>query len=134
MSEEFKEDLFAHLTGETTFSDKFGNRLYPIQAPQNATYPCVVYTVVTNEGDYAHDGPTEIGEKRYQFDVMAEDPLDLERGGDILKSLLSGFKGTMNSRSNVGYIFLDNEIEIRDKELEKYTKSIDFRIRLNNTQ
>ena len=42
-----EENLYTLFTGSTAIAAVVGTRVYPVMAPQNATYPCLVYTRVS---------------------------------------------------------------------------------------
>ncbi len=91
------EGLKAYL--ETQVSG-IGNA-YPVEVPQDASYPAWSYQLIDDDQTLAHDGGTGYCKARVQIDIIAKETVNLSAYGvasGLAKSVrakLDGFKGTM---------------------------------------
>ena len=75
---------------------------YPVEVPQDASYPAWSYQVIDDDQDLSHAGGTGFCKARVQIDIMAKESSSLSAYGiaqGLAKSVrakLDGFKGNMN--------------------------------------
>jgi len=79
-------------------------RVYPLSASQNATLPCIIYSMVGEETHYSADGEVGMTTVRVQFDMYAEETADVPYPYDTAVSLadkvrlaISGYSGTASA-------------------------------------
>lgn len=118
-----RDELYTRLTtGSTTLTGLVGTRVYRTIAPQNPTYPCVVYTRVT--GPRIHDltGPTGQSEGRFEVSAIAKTAAAVEDVAEAVRGVLDGWTSTglvQNSR-------LTGEVDIYYDDLQVYQIALDF--------
>lgn len=66
-----EEDLYAYLLGCHIVTDLIGTRLYPVEAPQEATRPFIVYEILTRDRDDTQAGENGLVRVGIQFDCQA---------------------------------------------------------------
>lgn len=92
-----EEAVYQTLTGSTLVTALCGNRVYPLKAPQNPTFPCAVYQRVSwvPEGDLTHQ-PAPLGRPRIRVRAYAETYLAECRAlAEAIRKTLDGFEGTV---------------------------------------
>lgn len=65
--------IFRHLSTSTAITGQVSQRIYPVIAPQNPTYPFIVYQRVGTSPDYTLAGFTSLSNVTIQFDCYATD-------------------------------------------------------------
>lgn len=63
--------IFQHLSTSATVTALVSNRIYPLKAPQNPTYPFIVYQRVSCSPEYGVDGFHNLSNVTIQFDCYA---------------------------------------------------------------
>lgn len=98
------EGLKAYLEAQVT---SIGNG-YPVEVPQDASYPAWSYQVIDDDQSLTHSGATGFSQARVQIDIMAQETASLSGYGaakglaDAVRTKLDGFSGTMGGVT-VGY-------------------------------
>ncbi len=98
-----------------------GERVYPIQLPQNAVFPAVRYNRISALRDYTLTGPDCLPAARYQIDIFAETFTEARSVWDLVRIALDGFEA-----SEIQYITLDNETEDYEDETQLFRVIGDF--------
>ena len=81
------------LLGDAGVSSLIGSRCYPVEAPQAPIYPLVIYQEITNESEYAMDGPAAFARARFQFDCDAKTAIESQALKRAVRDALGGFQG-----------------------------------------
>lgn len=100
------------------------SRIYPRVMPQNPTLPLLVYNRISAPRVYSQSGDSGLVNSRYQFDVWAQNPDDVESLSDALITLLSGYTGAMGTE-NVQASFVENDADGYDAETGLFRRSVD---------
>lgn len=87
------EDLYTVLTGAAAVSALVSTRVYPLYLPQNATYPCISYTVEEQEEDSSFDGQGDFGSIEIQIDSWADAYLASQGLAAAVKGVLKNHSG-----------------------------------------
>lgn len=103
-------------------------RVYPIQAPQNASLPYVVYTKVANDPQDTKDGQP-VDHIRMQVDVYAATYASLENVSKAVDDALNLYSGTINTVI-VDEIRFETENDTVEEEETFYRNSVDYLIRI----
>ncbi len=98
------------LTADSTLSGLIGTRLFPVFVPEDPTYPCVSYQVVSGSSDYSVDGTYETW-KRIQFDAWGSAYADVKTIQKALHAVLDGFSGTLSDGTTVLGAFRGVELD-----------------------
>ena len=94
-----KESLVAYLAAQVPSAGKG----YPMEIPQDASYPAWTYQVIDDEQVIGHGGGTGFVKCRIQIDVVVEGSSSVgpyaEAAGiaQTMRTKLDGYKGTMGS-------------------------------------
>jgi hypothetical protein len=92
------QGLKAYLEAQVT---GIGNA-YPVEVPQDASYPAWSYQLIDDDQELSHAGGTGFCKARIQIDIMAKETASQSAYGiaqGLAKSVrtkLDGFKGNMN--------------------------------------
>lgn len=96
----------------TAVTDLVANRIYPGQAPQNATLPYVVFNRISAERFPHLGGPSGLVRSRVQFDIYGSSQLESENVRDALRLWLDGYDKAMGaSNLDVRNVTLENEVD-----------------------
>ncbi len=108
-----EEALFAHLSADAGVAALVGNRIYPIEAPQEAVLPYVVYQRISGPRVRSHSGPSHLAQPRFQITGAAATYPSLRAVMNAVRVALDGFRGTMGSGPgvDVGGAFVENELD-----------------------
>ena len=87
-----EENLYTLFTGSTAIAAVVGTRVYPVMAPQNATYPCLVYTRVSTPRFHTHDGASGMAQPRFQINLWADSFSAARTLADTVRTAVDGTK------------------------------------------
>ncbi len=104
------------LTSDGNFAAKFDDRAYPVQAPDAPTYPYCVIHRVGGAPQYDMQGPINLGNPRIQIDVFDLTMEKLLLAKEVVKGILSGFHGAVDSS---GECVIDSCFNIADFDLNE---------------
>ena len=104
-------------------------RIYPVLLPQGTTLDSIVFTRIT-ELDLPHmTGPTGLVTARFQFDAWSKDVDSAMTLADLVKEVLTNFRGIVNYDStfvNIQGAFLLNGRDDYDSTSQMYRMSRDY--------
>jgi len=106
-----EEALYTRLTGYAGLAALIGARVYPDKAPQDATYPLVVYQRVSGPRVHSHQGFSNLAYPRFQFTAWADDFKEVRELAAQVKLALDGYAGTVGSET-IYAILIGNELDI----------------------
>jgi hypothetical protein len=72
-----------------------GSRIYPEIFPQDGTPPLIVYVLVSDRPQLAHDGNVGLTIANYQYDLWAADHDTALLLGQQFTAALNGYRGTV---------------------------------------
>lgn len=113
---------------------------YPLEIPQDASYPAWTYQVIDDEQQLAHGGPTGFYQARIQIDVMAKESGSLSAYGisagiaKLMQGKLDGFRGSMGNETinvNVDYcktMSSDDYAELHQLPSVRFDVMINYRM------
>ena len=113
------EDLYTYLSKSIT--------VYPDELPLDVVYPAVTYQLIYPENLYTMTGNANLTTYNIQYKIFATSRLDTITQGNILKTALDGYQGTMGT-TNIQSVFINTEDDDVDKQNNVYTKIIEFKI------
>ena len=124
--------LFSFLCGSPELAALIGTRIYENIAPQNATYPAVVYTIITGGGDYTMSDATNQRTNLVQVSAWATSGTSRRAVADAVESRLSGLRGEHNGKA-IQSVFLENETDVFElspgnESLRLFGRHMDFEI------
>ena len=106
------------LSADPGVSALVGQCVYPVIIPENATYPCVSYQVISATAEYTLGSAVEVT-KRVQFDAWSQAYADTKFVQTALHNLLDGFNGSLPDGTVVKGAFRDVEIDF----FEQYSRT-----------
>lgn len=109
------------LLAQAGVSALLGTRLYPIEFPQDPTFPAMTYQTVSAPRDYTQDGPDGLTRFRVQCRIRALTPLAASAVRDAI--IASNANGLVNAEfgspaRKVHAIFVENEVTEHDPPLQ----------------
>jgi len=121
-----EKDIHYQLTDDTDVSALVSSRVYPMKLPQGWTLPAITYQRISGERAHNLSGPSGRARPRFQIDCWAA---DYDGGKDLANKVrlcLDGFKGDINTESDVGGITLEADRDIWEDDIDVYRISMDF--------
>lgn len=103
---EIEQGIDSYLSGLAAVTNLIGDRLYPVNLPQNPTYPALTYTQISEISIVAHDGAGDLMMCRFQFDCFALSYAGVKALARALRRALDGFKGTMGEVTVPAVLFI----------------------------
>jgi hypothetical protein len=117
-----EKGLLTHLKANVAL---VSNRVYAQFLPQDSTFPAITYSTISGVRNYHHSGQS-YAEHRIQIDCWAEGYLEAKNVAVQVRTALSGYTGTFDSKS-VMSCFLLNETNLYDMDTQLYRVILDFR-------
>ena len=93
------------------------NRVYAVKAPQGVDKPYIVYSKVSNQREYSHDGFADLSRARMQVSCYADSYGSAKQVAEEVISTLEGWE-------NVS--FLVNEQDLYEEDTGIYHVPVDF--------
>jgi len=121
-----EKDIYYQLTDDTDVSTLVGDRVYPMKLPQGWTLPAITYQRISGERAHCLNGPSGRARPRFQIDCWAEDYDGAKDLSDKVRLCLDGFKGDINTESDVGGITLEGDRDIWEEDIKIYRITMDF--------
>lgn len=124
MALELEECLKVILSGSTAMTDLIGARYYPVNLPQNPTYPALTYTKIS--GDEHHDIP--VGYPRYQFSCWANKYSEAKSVAKEVKRIFQRRNEPIGGSSGLPIIqgVYEGDTDLWDFNTKKYHCPVDF--------
>ena len=108
----------------------FGNRVFPMIVPQEMDLPACAVQRFSGPRDHTHSGPSGLVNARVQVSVVGQTYQEAKESGEMLRSALDGYVGTMGEMS-VGLCFLVNEMDgasdLGERQVVRYIYMIGYR-------
>lgn len=120
-----EEALYTYLIAHAGLSALVGDRVYPLVAPQDATYPLVVYQRISGIRIHSHSGPSGLASPRFQFSAWGESFSDAKNVAEQVRLALDGYAGTMGSLA-VGACLIATELDQYEPDTGLYRTILDF--------
>lgn len=119
------------LLGDAEITAMIGDRVYPVNLPQNGLLPAVTYRVISDMTEYNMEGPAGLARPRFQVTAWGETYDDVVALAKLVETRLSGFSGAAGGVIIPG-IFKEDGRDRFEEGFEsianKYGKDIDFYI------
>lgn len=100
--------LYAYLSAQASITALVATRIYPGQAPENATKPYIVLHVRTERRFPSVSGPSGMVRRRLQTNIMASSQLSARAVFDALRDRLDGFRNGLMGAENVLSVNLED--------------------------
>ena len=130
-------DVLSFLLSQDSLSHLTGRRIYPLHLPKNPSYPAITFQQVS--ADHGHHLRGALGHvsARFQFDIWADDIVQLEQTTEGLRQTLDGYIGPMGTRICILAKLLNvtsfavRPVDNSDSWL--YRKSCDYNLKLTES-
>lgn len=100
---DIEQTLYSLTQAHAGLTTLVGTRISPMHTIQPAERPCITFMRVSGGYSYTHDGPDELQESLWQFDIWAA---SMATARAVHAQLLAALSG--DSPANGYYSFLDN--------------------------
>lgn len=123
-----EQAIYEALTENAGVTALVGTRVYPVIAPQAATLPLIVYTLISGQQEESHSGASGLARPRYQFDCYAETITAAFALGEAVRLAIHGFAGTLGGAGGVtcgGILFAGKRV-LYEPETKIHRVSIDY--------
>jgi hypothetical protein len=114
--------IYQHLSTVAAINTLVVTRIYPLKAPQNPTYPFIVYQRISTNPDYTLGGFANLSNVSIQFDCYATDHAGI-------RTLSSALHTAMQSATFKN--ILENDMDFFDPDLDGYRATQDYSIWIN---
>lgn len=133
MSKNIKVALRTYLLSQSKVTQLVGDRIYATVIPQNATYPCVSVSTVSEATVKQMSGYSSgLADARIQLDCWAENEDAAFQVADLIRNYLDGYSGTVANiqLDSVTYIDKNETVEPQGdgSDIPISRISVDYRI------
>lgn len=119
--------LYSRLTGFAGLSALVSTRVYPATAPQDPTFPLIVYNRISGSRFESLAGSSGLARPRFQFDVYATTYSSAKAVAEQIRLALQGFRGTVAS-VDIQAVNYNGDSDNYEEDSELYVVSLDFEI------
>jgi hypothetical protein len=121
------------LKADDSFRQLAGNRLFPVELPEQEALPAVTYQLISTTDLYAIDGAIDFTRVRLQFDVWANRYLEAKDLARALHSVLDSYSGDLSGVRVWGIqrVRCDDQF---DSEARIRRVSVDYAIQFSQLQ
>lgn len=110
-------------------ASNLGGTFYPAEAPQNASKPYGVFTIVDDSPSVVHNGGYKDGRLVMQIDLYADTLSSMDTLVDNIKNTFVGQSVALDSTVKMAYCDSSNELDAFDDEQKLYIRSFDLNIK-----
>lgn len=110
-----------------TKTSTLSNTFYPIQAPQNASRPYCVFSIIDDNPITTHEGDYKHGVIIIQFDIYCNSLADVDDRASKIKDHFVGQSHQIHSDVQLCYGVSQNEFDAFDDDEQINIRSFDLR-------
>lgn len=127
-----EEAIYYKLTNDTDVAAIVSTRVYPMKLPPNPTYPAITYQRISTARWHNYAGASGRARPRFQIDCWLDGSNRAEAYDDArdlatkVRKCLDGFKGDIDTESDVGGVTLDSERDIWEDLAQVHRVTMDF--------
>ncbi len=122
-----EDAIFDRLDNYAGLSALVASRIYPVNAPQNATKPYVTYNRISGVRESLLATDTDIATPRFQISAWSDDRDEVVSVAAQIRGAFQRYSGT-----NAGIVIMDsylvNDVDLYEFEPKMYQVAIDFEI------
>lgn len=108
-----EEGLVSYLNSIAGITAQAGTRVYPAPAPEDATYPLIVYQRISTVRVRSMLGGSQLAKARLQINAHAQTYAAAKTLADEIRNALDDYAGTMGT-VNVSGCFLEDDADMPD--------------------
>jgi len=110
-----------------------GTRFYPVLIPENVTYPCATYQVISDVPDYLLDGTKGLATIRLQVDTWSGGPANAtyaqaKAAQKAIRSVLELYRGVLPDGTRVAGVFVTNAMDGFEQDSRSYRTTTDYMV------
>jgi len=121
-----EKDIHYRLSHDPDVSAAATGGIWPMKLEQGWTLPAITYQRISGERAHNLGGPSGRARPRFQIDCWAADYDGAKDLSNKVRLCLDGFKGDINTESDVGGITLEGDRDIWEEEIKIYRVTMDF--------
>lgn len=123
----FLETLAAYSTANIADLDLIiGDRLFPVEAPQDVAFPFGVFTQISNDENIHHGGKGDWGSMRVQYDFYAETFHEVHDAARALRAEFEGRSVELATGTRVCFSRVETEFDDYDSDERIYRRTLDL--------
>jgi len=122
-----EDAIFTRLTTHAGLSALIGTRAYPLQAPQNAATPFLVYQRVSAQRISAMGNDTGLARGRFQVSCFASTYSSAKDVAAQARAALQRWRGTVNG-TTIQDTYFENDVDVYNPGTLIYHVAIDVEI------
>lgn len=123
----FLETLAAYETANIADLDAIiGDRLYPVEAPQDVALPFGVFTQISGDEDTHHGGKSGWGSMRVQYDFYSTKFHEVHDAPRALRGEFEGRSVEIATGTLICFCRVETEFDDYDSEERIYRRSLDL--------
>jgi len=108
-------------------------RFYPVLLPENVTYPCASYQVVSEVPNYLLSGESPMNQIRLQVDTWSGGASSATYAAAkavqaAIRALLEGFSGPLPDGTNVAVILVSGSRDLYESDARCYRTTTDYMV------
>lgn len=100
--------------------------IWPVQMPEAATYPAIVFSQISGDGNPSYDGANSLHQCRISFGCYGKNYADSKRLQVAVRQLFEGFHGVLPDGTPVDNVILELELDAFEDAPFSYNAPIDF--------
>lgn len=120
-----EDALYARLSTDAAVTALVSTRIYPVHAPQGATYPAVVFTRLDTTATTALGTASRFFNSRFQFDAWAKTYESSKAIVTAIRESLDALDTTILG-VRIWAIVYNTEVDIFEDETQLYRNAVDF--------
>jgi hypothetical protein len=122
------ESLYTLLKANTGVHAIVADRIYALEAPQEADLPCLVYEKVSATGrELYHNGVTNHCDVRFQITCIGDTPLKAKTAAAAVVKATHGYRGSIGGHV-INFCRVENEVDLIDEATQNYVVAVDVMI------
>ena len=110
-----------------------GTRIYPVLVPEDVTYPCASFQVISDVPEYLLDGTQGIGTTRIQVDTWSGGASNATYAAAkaaqvAIRAVLETFRGALPDGTQIAGIFVANALDTFEQDARAYRTTTDYMV------
>lgn len=118
-----EQGLLSYLNSVPGITSQAAGRVYPAPAPEDPTYPLIVYQRISTTRVRSLQGPAQLAKARMQINAYAQGYAAAKTLADEIRNALDCYQGTLGS-INVSGCFLEDDADTFDIEPENLANRV----------
>ena len=130
-SSSIEQGLKAYTLDAATVTNKIGQRMYFVEAPQGSTYPYATYRVISDPHDPESFDYVNAGQARVQISVWDKDRYNAQATAQVIRDRIQHYQGTMDGVT-VTFVMASGTIVTKEPSQNIYHAHFDAMIQYHD--